>query len=93
MPKGTPHINNLAKRHERLRNGCCPLHNIGLAQIGVSTRNVTVAHNTPSTRVAIVGCPRKDCVIVAYAYSHEGPFRILPHLDHLLRDYSVYRRS
>jgi hypothetical protein len=46
----------------RLRNGCCPVHGLGMPQIG---RWFYPEEDGTISAFTYVGCPRKDCDIAA----------------------------
>lgn len=64
-------------RITRFNDGRCPVHGIGLSQIGLTDEGA-------SSR-AIVGCGRRDCDITAYAQTIDGPWTLLPEHTHLLK--------
>lgn len=65
-------------RITRLNDGRCPVHGIGLSQIGRTGEGANLR--------SIVGCGRRDCDISAYAQSIDGPWTLLPEHTHLLRE-------
>lgn len=67
-----------AHRSKRLSEGCCPIHGIGLAQVGLSEVN---GHSR-----FLAECPRKDCDIQATSETAHGPCTLLPAFAHLLSD-------
>lgn len=68
-----------SKRHRlfRLNKGCCPIHGTGMPHVGDSE----IYHGELWT---LVGCPRRDCAILAYAKSYNGPWRIHPDFEQVI---------
>lgn len=67
-----------ADREKRLSEGCCPVHGIGFAQVGLTE----VAGQTRY----LAECPRKDCDIQATSNEAHGPCALLPAFTHLLSE-------
>lgn len=63
-----------ADRTKRINKGCCPIHGIGMAQVGV----------TRDRKYAIVECPRRDCSIKAKTISADGPHELLREWKYIL---------
>ena len=62
------------ERLARLTRGQCPVHGIGMAQVGL----------TADERTFIAECPRGDCNIRAETPEPHGPLVLLPEFHHLL---------
>ena len=73
----------IAARLKRLNRGGCPIHGIYMPQDGPWTKKEGGALD--GADVCIVGCPRKDCKIRAWAADVEGPFEILDEFIYLLK--------
>jgi len=65
-------------RLRRLNSGGCPVHNIGMPQVG------DWYFDGDGLDYTIVGCPRYDCNILAHAYSGDGPWRIHPDFAYVI---------
>ena len=57
---------------DRLARGCCPVHGIGMSQVGGP-----VYPQDGSLDFVIVGCDRRDCDIRAKAFSSHGPWELI----------------
>lgn len=57
-------------RFERLKDGCCPIHGIGMSQIGLEGEG--------AEQRFLVGCPRKDCEIKGTSVEPFGPVELRP---------------
>ena len=66
-------------RLRRLNEGRCPVHGIWMPQVG-----------NPETYQGIervlVGCPRRDCAILAYAQDVDGPRQIHPDFEAVISE-------
>jgi hypothetical protein len=69
MPKGQ----SPETQAERLGDGCCPIHGIPMSQVGTWYEPVD---GRPS--YTIVGCPRRDCNVLAKQSSPFGAAQLLP---------------
>jgi hypothetical protein len=67
-------------RIERLKLGCCPVHGIYMSQID------SWYTDEKGKDYTIVGCPRRNCKIIAKAYSFDGPWSLPENLLALLDD-------
>lgn len=63
-------------RAQRLAEGNCPIHGIGMPQVGLHGEGAAVRF--------LVGCPRKDCSILGTALEAGGPVELLQEYAHLL---------
>lgn len=62
-------------RTRRLEAGRCPVHGIPMGQIKFDEGQNSM----------IVGCGRKDCVISAIAETSDGPWKLPPEHEYLLK--------
>ncbi len=60
-------------RLKRLSKGCCPIHGLGMTQVGTTPK---LGH--------IAKCPRKDCEIKVYMNHSEDEAKLLPEFEILL---------
>lgn len=89
-----------ADRERRLDQGCCPVHGVGMPQVGqwyyvvesgpplgvvMSMDEILDAMKLRSA-YTIVECPRQDCDIQAKASSPQGPAELLPEWAYLLEE-------
>ena len=76
-----------ADRRARFKNGCCPIHGLGMSQVaGWEER---IGGRFDGDNVTIVGCARRDCAVRAYALGPNGPYELLPEFEYLLADGAV----
>ncbi len=71
-------------RKRRLDQGCCPIHGIWMPQIGLNYLTYCKECGAPQKSEAVVGCPRKDCEIIALTPTIDGPWRLPKELEYLL---------
>ena len=74
-------------RLRRLNSGGCPVHNIGMPQIGdwyLDGDGLDYYLDGDGLDYTIVGCPRHDRNILAHAYSGDGPWRIHPDFAYVI---------
>lgn len=76
---------SIEARLARLKEGCCPIHGLGMNQ-----ESEWYPTPTPEGMVTTIGCPRKDCPVMAITTKHCGPAILLPHLRYLLIDTEVF---
>ncbi|MNR56650.1 hypothetical protein D3C85_1772630 [compost metagenome] len=62
--------------HSRLLAGCCPVHGMGMGQVGVWRQNGVEGY--------LVECFRKDCQVQAIQERIDGPLQLTPRFRHLL---------
>jgi hypothetical protein len=62
---------------DRLMAGCCPIHGMGMGQVGLWRQKGRVAGY-------LVECFRQDCEVQAIQEQIEGPLRLTPRFRHLL---------
>jgi hypothetical protein len=73
------HKQSAADRQERLDEGGCPIHGIGLSQIsGWYEETDWTKRRTLGKHFTLVSDGREDCPLVAKAYAFEGPYELLP---------------
>jgi hypothetical protein len=78
------HGQSVASRRARLDRGCCPVHGIGMSQVFFWFKRC--GGKLDGLDVTVVGCPRKDCRIEAFAASCDGPWELCPEHLYLFRD-------
>lgn len=69
-------------RSARLAKGCCPIHGLGMCQVGNTDAESGRA-------IFIAECPRSDCSIQVTAETPFGPAILLPEYSHLLGPVTV----
>lgn len=88
-----------ADRAKRLNSGCCPIHGIGMPQVGQHYYIVdegpplgvpmTEIETLEATRMryayTIVECPREDCGVQARMQGPNGPAELLHEWEYLLQ--------
>jgi len=70
---------SIQARLARLNVCCCPIHGLPMPQ-------ETGWYSISSGHITTVGCPRKDCAVMALTSDYNGPAILLPHLRHLLME-------
>ena len=65
-------------RLRRLNKGRCPVHGTWMPQVG------DWYPSDDNREYTIVGCPRRDCEILAYAWDYDGPWRIHPDFAYVI---------
>jgi hypothetical protein len=63
-------------RRRRLLAGCCPVHGMGMGQVGVWSQN--------GVKGSLVECFRKDCQVQAIQERNDGPLQLTPRYRHLM---------
>lgn len=66
-----------SERRRRLLAGCCPVHGMGMGQVGLWSQNGVVVGY-------LVECCRKDCDVQAIQERIDGPLQLAPKYRHLL---------
>lgn len=60
----------------RLEKGCCPVHGLGLTQVGTIDGSDGFRY--------VVKCPRRDCSVQATMVDPDGAAQLTPEHEHLL---------
>jgi hypothetical protein len=64
-------------RRRRFLAGCCPIHGMGMGQVGLWRQKGQVVGY-------LVGCCRSDCEVQAIQEQADGPLRLTPRFRYLV---------